>query len=94
MTKYLVIVLVIVLVLGAVYFVFSNRMNFTLFNQVNQAEIPTPIVAQTVVEVVSKPKALTPTPTTDPETDITALDKDLADLDKSNADLTSDINSL
>lgn len=90
-TKYLVISLVIVLVLGAVYFTFFGRINKMLFNKV---ETPTPTISQTSLEVVARPKTPTPTPTPDPEADLTALDQDLANLDKSNVDLTKDINSL
>ncbi|MDO8638000.1 MAG: hypothetical protein Q7R43_00360 [Candidatus Daviesbacteria bacterium] len=91
MTKYLVVALVVVLLLGAVYFTFFGKLNKMLFNK---AEAPTPTSTQTAVEVISKPKIPTPTPTSDPETDLTALEQDLANLDKTNVDLTKDINSL
>lgn len=37
---------------------------------------------------------LTPTPITEPEDDLTALDKDLADLDSSDTNFTEDFNGL
>lgn len=91
MIKYLVIVLVIVLIAGALYFTFFNNVNKMLFNKV---ESPTPTSVQTSIEVVAKPTMPVPTPTSDPEADLTALEKDLADLDNSNTDLTKNINSL
>lgn len=90
-TKYLVIVLVVILIIGAVYFTFFGKINKVLFNK---AEAPSPTISQSSLEVVAKPKVATPTPTPDPETDLTALEQDLANLDKTNADLTKDINSL
>lgn len=90
-TKYLVIVLVMILILGAIYFTFFGKINKALFNK---AESPTPTVSQSIVEVVTKAKSAIPTPTPDPETDLTALEKDLVNLDSTNTNLTKDINSL
>lgn len=90
-TKYLVIIFVIILVIGVAYFTFFGKINKMLFNK---AEVPTPTSVQSSIEVVSKPKTLIPTPTPDPEADLTALEKDLTDLNKNNTILTKDINSL
>lgn len=91
MTKYLIISLVVVLVIGALYFTFFSSFNKMLFSK---TEVPTPTVSPKTLEIVVRQKTPTPTPIPDPEADLTALEKDLADLDKSNLDLTKDINNL
>lgn len=85
MIKLLALLLIIVLLVGGVYFL--------VFNKRAVSNLPTPI--QKIAQVTPTP-TFAPAAVTDQaiDQDMTALDQDLNNLDKDNAGLASDLNNL